>query len=60
MLGNLRETVTSVLCHVELRIQRPDGALLQRPGEMHEGRETPRSRRRRPRNGWASGGPSTA
>ena len=42
MLGGLRETVTSVLCHVELRIQRPEDAMLQpAAGEIHEGREDP-------------------
>jgi preprotein translocase subunit SecA len=42
MLGSLRETVTSVLCHVELRIQRPEDALLQpADGERYEGRQDP-------------------
>src|SRR5262249_4805258 len=51
MLGHLRETVTSVLSHVELRIQRPEDALLQPAGaeigargpssRMQEGREDP-------------------
>ncbi len=45
MLGSLRETVTSVLSHVELRIQRGDDPLLRElqpaGGEMHEGREDP-------------------
>jgi preprotein translocase subunit SecA len=31
MLAHLREQVTSVLCHVELRVQRPDDQALQAP-----------------------------
>ena len=45
MLGGLREQVTSVLSHVELRIQRGEDPLLRElqpaDGEMHEGREDP-------------------
>jgi len=32
MLAYLRDQVTSVLCHVELRIQRPDDEAMQAPG----------------------------
>jgi preprotein translocase subunit SecA len=32
MLSSLRETVTSVLCHVELRVQRPEDAMLEMAG----------------------------
>src|SRR5205807_1244522 len=45
MLGNLRQSVTSVLAHVELRIQRPEDALFREmeetAGAMQEGREDP-------------------
>jgi preprotein translocase subunit SecA len=45
MLGGLRETVTSVLSHVELRIQRGEDELLRElqpaDGERHEDREDP-------------------
>jgi preprotein translocase subunit SecA len=44
MLTGLRETVTSVLCHVELRVQRAADAFLQAAGgngEMQEGRQDP-------------------
>jgi preprotein translocase subunit SecA len=42
MLGQLRESVTSVLAHVELRVQRPEDAFVQQAlGEMHEGRVDP-------------------
>jgi preprotein translocase subunit SecA len=42
MLGNLRQQVTSMLCHLEIRVQRPEEAMLQPAhGEMHETREDP-------------------
>jgi preprotein translocase subunit SecA len=42
MLVHLREQVTSVLCHVELRVQRPEEELAPRPPtHMIEGREDP-------------------
>ncbi|HUZ74989.1 MAG TPA: preprotein translocase subunit SecA [Stellaceae bacterium] len=42
MLNSLREQVTSVLCHVELRVERPEPAPMpQRPARMIEGREDP-------------------
>jgi preprotein translocase subunit SecA len=42
MLGQLRESVISVLAHVELRVQRPEDAFVQQAlGEMHEGRVDP-------------------
>ncbi len=42
MLNQLRETVTSVLCHLELRFEEPEEAELRpRDQEMHESREDP-------------------
>jgi preprotein translocase subunit SecA len=42
MTANLRETVTQVLCHLELRIEAPqDLELAAAPREMHETREDP-------------------
>jgi preprotein translocase subunit SecA len=42
LLGQLRESVISVLAHVELRVQRPEDAFVQQAmGEMHEGRVDP-------------------
>jgi preprotein translocase subunit SecA len=42
MLSGLREQVTSVLCHVELRVERPQADLMpQRPAHMIEGHEEP-------------------
>jgi preprotein translocase subunit SecA len=43
MLAGLREQVTSVLCHVELRVQRAEEAFVPSgfAGEMHESREDP-------------------
>ncbi|MBW7852165.1 MAG: preprotein translocase subunit SecA [Rhodospirillales bacterium] len=43
MLGQLRERVTGVLCHIELRIDGGDEQIPepQGPGEMHETRQDP-------------------
>ncbi|GAB4166580.1 MAG: preprotein translocase subunit SecA [Thalassobaculales bacterium] len=41
MLARLRENVTMVLCHVELRIQSPEDLAPPPPPEMHEGRSDP-------------------
>jgi preprotein translocase subunit SecA len=41
MLNHLREQVTSVLCHVELRVQRPEELEPRPPQHMIESREDP-------------------
>jgi preprotein translocase subunit SecA len=42
MLVNLRESVTSVLCHMEISLNAPEDSFgPQGPGEMHETREDP-------------------
>jgi preprotein translocase subunit SecA len=41
MLGGLRETVTMVLCHMEISMGSEEDFAPQEPGEMHETREDP-------------------
>jgi len=41
MLTSLRETVTQVLCHMEISFNSPDEMAMDDPGEMHESRNDP-------------------
>ena len=41
MLAHLRETVTQVMAHLELRVEAPEQLAQRPPLEMHEGRDDP-------------------
>jgi preprotein translocase subunit SecA len=59
MLAQLRESVISVLAHVELRVQRPEDAFVQQAmGPMHEGRVDPAFAEQEAALVTANGGPA--